>query len=278
MYGVEDGIPVLLAGSSTEQLARQAAYFDESVDVEFEIERPRGTPVLHGWLLAEKFRRSISGLEELLAGATVLTVCSGSGMDSEFLARAGANVIAADISLGAARRTLERARRHGVEIEPIVADVQRLPFRDRSVEVVYVHDGLHHLERPAAGLAEMARVAALAISVNEPAQAGLTSIAVRIGLALSDEPAGNRVERLDLGSVAEQLAEHGFRIVEASRYGMYYRHEPGAVASWLSRPRLFPLTRAAFLGLNRVGGGLGNKLTVKGQRRRLALEEGGRSG
>jgi ubiquinone/menaquinone biosynthesis C-methylase UbiE len=44
-----------------------------------------------------------------------------------------------------------------------VADAERLPFPDRSIDVVYVHDGLHHLARPEAGLAEMTRVARLAV-------------------------------------------------------------------------------------------------------------------
>ena len=50
-------------------------------------------------------------------------------MEAEFLARRGARVILADISLGAVERALERARRFGFELAGVVADAERLPFR-----------------------------------------------------------------------------------------------------------------------------------------------------
>ena len=170
---------------------RQREYFDRENDAAFEITRPHGTPRLHQWLLADKFRRSVTELRPMVDGALVVSVCGGSGMDAEFLARAGATVVVADISLGAARRTTERARRFGLPIVPVVADATRLPLADRSVDIAYVHDGLHHLDRPFAGLAEMARVARRAVSVTEPARAAVTAAAVRVGLALEQEEAGN---------------------------------------------------------------------------------------
>ncbi|MCA1571279.1 MAG: class I SAM-dependent methyltransferase [Chloroflexi bacterium] len=36
------------------------------------------------------------------------------------------------------------ARRGGA----VVADVEHLPYADRSLDMVYVHDGLHHLSDP----------------------------------------------------------------------------------------------------------------------------------
>ena len=159
-YPVVDGVPHLVPpAEGDEHKSRQVEFFDEEADPAFELSRPYGTPAFHAWLLREKFRHSISGIEELLPGATVLTVCGGSGMDGESLARAGADVAVSDISLRAAQRAEERGRRYGVGIAGIAADAEHLPFPDRSVDIVYVHDGLHHLARPEAGLAEMARVA-----------------------------------------------------------------------------------------------------------------------
>ncbi len=260
-FELADEIPVLLV--ETDQAKReQAEYFDHDADAEFEISRPHGAPALYGWLLAEKFRRSVNALGSSLHGATALCVCAGSGMDAEFLARAGARVIAADISLGAARRARERARRYGVEITPIVADVERLPFADASIDVVYVHDGLHHLERPLDGLAEMARVARRAVCVTEPARAAATRLAVRLGLALEREEAGNRVARMGVEEVAAVLHTHGFRVVRAERYAMYYRHEPGRAVRFLSAPGAFAVARAGFRAANLLVGAGGNKLVV----------------
>ena len=268
-YPVADGIPVLVAGDD-EHKRRQAAWFAVEADEEWEIERPHGAPALHRWLLAEKLRRSVASLRSLLPGATALAVAGGSGMEAEFLARAGARVVTADISLGAARRARERARRHGFDVLSIVADAERLPFADRSVDVVYVHDGLHHLADPRAGLHEMARVARRAVSVNEPARAALTRLAVKGRIALDVEESGNRVQRLAPEEVASALRAHGLDVVRSERYGMYYRHEPGRVVRLLSRPRLLAPAQLGFRAANVAVGGIGNKLTVQAVRRGAA--------
>lgn len=268
-YPVLDGIPVLIAGQARGQQRRQVDFFD-GLEAEFEIERPFGMEAFYRRLLEEKFRRSVAGLRWLLDGATVLTVCGGSGMDAEFLARAGARVVTADLSLGAARRARERSRRHGVAIVPVVADTGRLPFPDRSFDLVYVHDGLHHLERPLAGLREMARVARLAVSVTEPARAAVTALAVRVGLSVDVEPAGNRVARLDPGDVAATLQDLGFRVTHMERYAMRYREPPGRTSRLLSTPGLLPVASAGLAVANRLVGRFGNKLTVQAVRRETA--------
>lgn len=240
----------------------QSAYFDRDAHADFEIERPAGSPDLYRFLLTEKFRRSVEPFNGRLDGWTALTVCGGSGMDAEFLAAAGASVISSDLSFGAAGRARERGRRHGLSIASIVADVEHLPFADQSVDLVYVHDGLHHLEDPWAGLAEMTRVARRAVCISEPAQALATSIAVRLGLALEQEESGNRVARLQTRDVTIALRAAGFRVVRADRYAMYYGHAPGWVMSVLSRRLLLPLAVSGWRLANRIVGRFGNKLTV----------------
>jgi SAM-dependent methyltransferase len=277
-YLINGGIGLLLncnhAGADRdESTQRQREYFDR--DAAFEVTRPHGLPRLHQWLLAEKFRRSVSELRSVLNGAIVLSVCGGSGMDAEFLARAGARVILVDIALGAAKRAKERAERFDLPIFPLVADAVQLPLADRSVDVAYVHDGLHHLERPLAGVAEMCRVARQAISITEPARAVVTAAAVKAGLALEVEEAGNRVERLTLAEIAQELERHGFQVLRGERYAMYYRHRPGPVARWLSAPGAFELTKAGFNGLNLLAGRFGNKLTVQAVRGGYQAVRGG---
>ena len=125
-------------------------------------------------------------------------------------------VVSADISLGASRRARERARRHGLDLTPVVADAENLPFADRSFDLVYVHDGLHHLEHPEAGVAEMARVARHAVSITEPARAARHhGPPFAAGLALEREEAGNRVARLDPDELAAALT--GARVRRRSR-------------------------------------------------------------
>lgn len=206
-------------------------------------------------------------MEHLLPGATAVAVCGGSGMDGEYLARAGASVISIDISLGAAKRTAERARRHSLPMLSVVADVEQLPLRDRSVDISYVHDGLHHLEDPMRGVQEMTRVSGRAISVTEPADAVVTALAVRLGLALQEEEAGNRVGRMSIRSVEEAIRPTGFRVVHARRYGLYYRHEPGLGSALFSLPGLFGLARATWTLAATRAGRLGNKMSIQAIRR-----------
>ena len=281
-YRVADGIPVFVDESEAEHdeldhlhadvdhhapagdshKAAQSAYYDRAELEEFEIERPVGSPGLYRFLLTEKFRRSIEPFDGRLDGWTALTVCGGSGMDAEFLATAGATVISSDLSIGAARRVRERARRHRVAITAVVADVEHLPFADQSIDLVYVHDGLHHLEDPSAGLAEMARVARRAICINEPSRASATRIGVRLGLALDREEAGNPVARLGAQETSAALESTGFRVLRADRYAMYYRHVPGRLMELLSRRPLLPLVVAWWRLANGIVGRFGNKLTI----------------
>ena len=272
------GIPVLLADPdmaehdelghdhANGQKAAQAAHFDQPEREAFEIDRPHGTPRLYRYLLGQKARRAAGPIRPHLVGAPALVVCGGSGMDAEMLAWTGAVVTTSDLSLGAAIRAKSRSERYGVGLRSIVADVEGLPFADQSFDVVSVHDGLHHLNDPVAGLSEMARVARRWVLVTEPAQASLTRLAVRFGLALDKEAAGNRVARLDPQEVAAFLQARGFVVLRAERYAMYYPHHPGALFGLLSLPVLFPMARLAWRGANSVVGRFGNKMVVVAER------------
>lgn len=263
-YESTDGIQILRADASP-GAREQAAFFDEVDDPEFEIERPRGTPLLHQWMIGEKVHRALGSLS--IENWSVLIVCGGSGMDAELLAKMGADVISSDISIGAATRALARAKRHGFAMTALVADVECLPFSDRSVDLVYVHDGLHHIDEPLVGLREMARVARRAVCVTEPANASITSLAVRLGIAVDREEAGNRVARLRVGDLRNVLENEGFRIARAQRYGMFYRHKPGIAMRVLSYPILFPFVTFALRFANSLVGRFGNKLSVQAVRR-----------
>jgi glycosyltransferase involved in cell wall biosynthesis/SAM-dependent methyltransferase len=276
-YPVVDGIPVLLlepeAGNQDElhdhnhsrghnHKDEQAGYYDEQVACDFEIQRPVGAAPLYRWMLGEKLRRSTEGLERRLEGASALVVCGGSGMDAHFLSLSGARVVVCDISLGATKRAVSRANRFDLYMRPVVADVEHLPFEDKMFDIVYVHDGLHHLEDPAVGLMEMARVSREFVSMTEPARALATTVAIRLGLALDREDAGNRVARLTRSGVETVLSSAGFKVLRSSRYAMYYPHEPGTTFEFLSNPRVLPLATNGWRLANGVVQRGGNKLSV----------------
>jgi ubiquinone/menaquinone biosynthesis C-methylase UbiE len=261
----DDGVRILVLNRDDYKRA-QTAFFDEGVDPEYEIVRPRGTPSFHAWLLREKFQRSIGMVSDELPGASVLTICGGSGLDAEFLVAAGARVVCTDISPGAAQRAAVRSARFGVGFEVAVADAEALAFPDQSFDFVYVHDGLHHLERPLRGVAEMARVAKRGVCITEPARAVLTRVAVRIGVSTNREEAGNTVERITEREVRRVLTAAGFRAQKAARYLMYYRHEPGFPTRALSATIPWAAARVSLRAINAVAGRAGNKLTIQAVR------------
>jgi len=275
-YPVHDGVPILLPpgfdpGQAHDELDhahahkhRQAGYFDHAVAAEFETVRPHGTPRAYRWLLGQKLDRAVAGLPDL-RGATVVDACCGSGMEAEFLARRGARVLAVDISEGAALRARARARRFGLDYLVVVGDVERLPVRTGAADVAFVHDGLHHLDDPLAGVRELARVAGRAVSITEPADAVLTQAAVRLGLAANEEEAGNQVRRLRPEQVRRELAAAGFS-ARSERYLMYHGHEPGRPTRLLSAPVLYPAFRAGLAAAGLVADRWGNKLCVTGVR------------
>ena len=248
--------------------AAQSAHFDRPGEEDFETDRPHGTPRLYKFLLGEKFRRAVGPIRPFMAGSSALIVCGGSGMDAEYLARIGADVTTSDLSLGAAIRARLRAQRHSFRAASVVADVERLPYQDESFDTVAVHDGLHHLADPFAGLSEMARIARHWVLVSEPAQASVTRFAARFGLALETEAAGNRVARLEVRDVSAFLSARGFVVLRAQRYAMYYPHHPGATFRLLSRPGIFPIVRICWRIANKLVGRFGNKMVVVAERER----------
>ena len=181
---------------------------------------------------------------------------------AEKFARAGAVVTGVDLSPAAIARARERGRRYRFGARFLVADAENLSFADRSFDIVTVHDGLHHLERPQRAIREMARVARHGVLILDPARAVLTRLAVRLGVAVHVEEAGNEVKRLVPREVAAILSEERYRDVRWERTLMYYPHKPSAWFRWFDRMPAFVAVRAAFWCTNLACGRWGNKLAL----------------
>jgi SAM-dependent methyltransferase len=75
----------------------------------------------------------------------ILDFGCGHGMASTVLARAGAEVLAFDLSPGYVNETIARAQANGVHIHGFVADGARLPLADSSLDGIWGVAILHHL-------------------------------------------------------------------------------------------------------------------------------------
>lgn len=95
-----------------------------------------------------------------LAGLSVLDVGCGPGVFSVHLARRARRVLGTDIS----NTFIQRAK----GIEMVLADAQKLPFGDKSFDIAFEANLLHHTDGPLGVLQEMARVVRKAVVLIEP--------------------------------------------------------------------------------------------------------------
>jgi ubiquinone/menaquinone biosynthesis C-methylase UbiE len=97
----------------------------------------------------------------LPGGARVLDVPCGGGVAVRGLhSGQGVDYVAADISQKMLDRTARVAAGHGVadQVTTRIADVEALPFEDRSFDLVVSFTGLHCFPDPARAVVELARV------------------------------------------------------------------------------------------------------------------------
>lgn len=88
------------------------------------------------------------------SGERVLDIAAGTGTSSAAIAKAGATVVALDISPG----MIELGRERHPRIEFVEGDAERLPFGDDTFDAVTISFGLRNVQNPQLALAEMYRV------------------------------------------------------------------------------------------------------------------------
>jgi ubiquinone/menaquinone biosynthesis C-methylase UbiE len=93
-----------------------------------------------------------------LRGKDVLDVGSGSGIATQLLAEAGANVTAIDLTDWAVETTRRRLAAFGLEGDVLQADAERLPFEDARFDLVFSWGVIHHSSDMDRALAELVRV------------------------------------------------------------------------------------------------------------------------
>jgi ubiquinone/menaquinone biosynthesis C-methylase UbiE len=240
--------------------SKQITFYAHQVDFEEEIVRPRGYPRPVQHLLELKITQALGLLPFPAKELTALVICGGAGMDAEKLVQHGFRVTITDLSPEAIARAEERSRRYGVDYQAMVMDAESLAFPDRSFDVVFVHDGLHHLPDPYLAIREMARVARRAVVIVEPQDAPLVRLAVRLGISGDWEDAGNFVYRLRGPQLARFLADLGFPRVSWVSHLIYYQPWTFGLYAKLSREPFFSMFKMAFSLINALVGRWGNSL------------------
>jgi ubiquinone/menaquinone biosynthesis C-methylase UbiE len=97
----------------------------------------------------------------------VLDLGCGTGAHAIRLARRGCDVVAVDLSLEGVKAARERFRREERNGVFLVADAERLPFRDKSVEAVWSSLLLHHFPKLDLLPDELARISQRSVAAVE---------------------------------------------------------------------------------------------------------------
>ena len=100
------------------------------------------------------WRRATRLALDLCAGERCLDLAAGTGVSTQELARSGALVVGADLSLG----MLRAGRRRRPDVILLAGDALALPFADASFDAITVSFGLRNMVDTPAALREMARV------------------------------------------------------------------------------------------------------------------------
>ncbi len=117
----------------------------------------------HMWRFMERHVAALVDAAAISPGDAVVDVACGTGFAARTaLARGADRIVGADVNPA----MLATARRRAEEITWVAASGQHLPFDDGAFDVAICSQGVQFFPEPAAGLREIARVAArLAITV-----------------------------------------------------------------------------------------------------------------
>ena len=208
------------------------------------------------------FRQFLALSRREPASLTVLVICAGLGGEGTFFVNQGCGtVFVTDFSVNAMAKA---ARSPG--LRPLVGDAEHLPVADRSVDLVVVQDGLHHLRRPVVGFTEMLRVARLGVIMVEPHTGAVAmALGTRWEQGVTAPDVVNYVFRWDRRLVEQVVRSYLLKERVALRPLRVWDHRRsvGALVERVPfvRARL-PVAKTVYGALQRGVGGLGNQMVA----------------
>jgi SAM-dependent methyltransferase len=122
-----------------------------------------GTPAFYARVTHERYENYAPWMKatlrfERFAGQRVLEIGPGLGTDHAEMARAGARLVALDLTSRHLELTRKRFELEGLRAEAVRGDAERLPFPAGSFDAVYSFGVIHHTPDMPAAVEEIRRV------------------------------------------------------------------------------------------------------------------------
>jgi SAM-dependent methyltransferase len=134
--------------------AKQIEYWSNQVYT-----RPYSHPIVE--FFAEQRLSYIQSFLNLSEESRLLDVGCGDGFSTYYASKYKAHIFGVD-------RSFYMLRKHPLRSRVACGDAYRLPFQDKSFDVVWSWELLHHLSEPKRALAEMQRVSSKFVVIFEP--------------------------------------------------------------------------------------------------------------
>ena len=160
-YPIIESIPVLLdpAGLGPKNLKFQRMY--DWMSHGYDLAQRIGDVFFKGYIT--KLRRQLATRLALKPGDRCLYTSIGTGVDLPYLAEQVSletvELVGLDLSMGMLRRCKARIRPYEKTALLVQANAERLPFADRTFDVVFHVGGINFFDQPAVAVQEMIRVA-----------------------------------------------------------------------------------------------------------------------
>jgi len=160
-YPIVDAIPVFVEAGELGPQNRKFQRMYDWMSHGYDFALGLGDFLYRGKLA--QFRRRLAVLFALKPGNCCLYTSIGTGADVPFLAEQiplqQVDLVGLDLSMGMLRRCRKKLRAFSSASLLVQANAERLPFADRTFDVVVHVGGINFFDQPAAAVREMQRVA-----------------------------------------------------------------------------------------------------------------------
>lgn len=157
-----------------------------------------------------------------IKGKKILEIGGGMGGDSLYLAKEGAEVTVLDFVKEALNKIKISAKKQKLDLQIVLADARKMPFKDRTFDIVFHQGFLEHFHDPLPLLHEQWRVLKNKgiIVVDVPQKYTTYTIKKHVAMWQKKWFAGWEME-YSIGELEKLLTKCGFKIISSYGWGYY---------------------------------------------------------